>query len=488
MELSDYVRTLRRRWRLIVAVTLFAYAVTVLLTVLAPREYRSETQLFISTSGTNSLSELAQGGSFAQRQVTTYALLVTEPVVLAPVLEDLGLDETPGELASRVSARVVPDSVLIEIAVLDRVPAQARDIADAVGLNVTEAVQELERVDATSQSPVKATVVRPAALPTRPDSPDPLFNLALATLLGPLVGLGVALLRDILDTRVRVEADVRRVTSRPTIGAIPFDKDASTHPLLPEIEAFSPRAESFRALRTNLLYVNPDHQPKSLLVTSTVPGEGKTTTTANLALILAASGSSVCLVEGDLRRPKLLDYLGLENAAGLTDVLVKRAALEDVLQPVMPGLSALGCGPPPPNPAEMLGSDAMRTLLDELESQFDYVVIDTPPLVPVTDAALLSTITDGVLVVVGAGIVRRDQLDTALQSLDRIDATVLGIVLNRLPAKGQAAYYYSNDEYAAHRGQGARSRAKEARSRARRNLSGVSLQELETGPEAAGRS
>lgn len=478
------MRTLRRRWRLILAVTLVAYAVAALVTYLAPREYRSETQLFISTSGTNNLSELAQGGTFAQRQVTTYALLVTEPVVLAPVVDELDLAESPGALATRIDARVVPDSVLIEIAVEDRVPERARDIADAVGLQVTEAVQDLERVESGTRSPVKATVVRPASVPTNPVRPDPLLNLALATLLGPLIGLGLALLRDILDTRVRVEADVRRVTTQPTIGAIPFDRDASAHPLLPEIDVFSPRAEAFRALRTNLLYVNPDHQPKSLLVTSTVPGEGKTTTTANLALILASSGSSVCLVEGDLRRPKLLDYLGLENAAGLSDVLVKRAELDDVLQPVVPGLSALGCGPPPPNPAEMLGSEAMRTLLHQLESQFDYVVIDTPPLVPVTDAAVLSTITDGALVVVGAGIVRRDQLDTALQTLDRIDATVLGIVLNRLPQKGQAAYYYyAHDDHAAQRAQGARTRAKEARSRARRGGPTGSPQGLERASE-----
>jgi polysaccharide biosynthesis transport protein len=484
VELSDYVRTLRRRWRLIVVVTLCAYLIAILVTVLTPPTYRSGTQLFISTSGTDSVTELAQGGTFAQRQVTTYALLVTEPVVLAPVIEQLALEENLGELAQQVSARVVPDSVLVEISVVDRDPARARDIADAVGLHLTEAVQDLERVDTGSESPVKATVVRPAALPTTQDSPDPFLNLALATLLGPLLGFGLALLRDMLDTRVRTETDVRRVTDQPTVGAVPFDKDAPSNPLLPEASAFSPRAESFRALRTNLLYVNPDNQPRSLLVTSTVPGEGKTTTTANLALTLAASGSTVCLIEGDLRRPRLLDYLGLENAAGLTDVLVKRADLEDVLQPFVPGLSVLGCGPIPPNPAEMLGSEAMRTLLAQLEADFDYVIIDTPPLLPVTDAALLSTICDGVLVVVGAGIVRRDQLDTALQSLTRIGATVLGIVLNRLPAKGRDSYYYySSEERPAPRGKGARSRAKAARTRSPRSAASVTQAYLEEARE-----
>lgn len=442
MELSDYVRTIRQRWRFIVAVMVLVYAAAITVTVMTPPTYRSDTLLFVSTAGTDSISELAQGGTFAQRQVSTYAQLVAEPVVLAPVVTELELAESPGALASRVEARVVPDSVLIEIAVLDRDPAQARDIADSVGLHLTDAVEELERVETDAESPVKATMVRPPSLPTSPTSPNPVLNLALATLLGPLLGLGIALLRELLDTRIRVEHDVRRVTDVPTIGAVPFDKDAALTPLL-KLDDFSPRAEAFRALRTNLLYLNPDDQPRSFLVTSTGPGEGKTTTTANLALILAAGGSTVCLIEADLRRPRLLDHLGLENATGLTDVLVKRTELDEVLQPLVPGLSVLGGGPIPPNPAEMLGSQAARTLIEELESQFDYIVIDTPPLLPVTDAAVLSTVVDGVLVVVGAGIARRDDLRSALESLDRVGATIFGLVLNRVPTRGRSSSYYS---------------------------------------------
>lgn len=464
MELSDYLRIFRRSWRLIVAVVLATVAVAALLTALMPREYRAEAELFVSTAGGDSVSDLVQGGSFTQRQVATYADILTAPVVLAPVIEDLDLAESANALARRVTASVPPNTVLIDVAVLDHDPVQAAEIANTVAAQFTETVQELERTSSDVESPVKATIVRPATVPTDPDSPDPVRNLALGAVLGLLLGLGLAVLRDLVDTRVRGESDMARVTDEPTIGAISFDGDAPAHPLVVEIDPHSPRAEAFRALRTNLLYLDPDDQPTTFLVTSSVPGEGKSTTAANLALTIAETGSTVCLVEGDLRRPRLLDYLGLENAAGLTDVIVGRADVEDVLQPYGSNLSVLGCGPIPPNPSELLGSDAMRTLLERLEADYNYVLVDAPPLLAVTDAAVLSTLTDGALVVVGAGVVRRDELERALAALERVDAKVLGLVANRLPSKGPDAYQYSYGDYRP----GTRTEARGRRFRSRR--------------------
>lgn len=446
MELSDYLRIIRRSWRLVGATLLATIAIGALLTALMPREYRAQAELFVSTAG-GSVSDLVQGGSFTQRQVATYADIVTTPVVLGPVIKELGLNESPNALARRVTATVPPNTVLIDVAVVDGDPTRAADIANAIAGQFTETVQELERVEEDGESPVKATVVDPATAPQDPANPNPVRNLALATVLGLLLGLGLAVLRDILDTQVRGEVDIARVTGEPVIGTITYDKDAPAHPLVIELDPHSPRAESFRALRTNLLYLDPDDQPTTFLVTSSVPNEGKSTTAANLALTIAETESTVCLIEGDLRRPRLLDYLGLENAVGLTDVLVGRAELADVLQPYVGGLSVLGCGPVPPNPSELLGSDSMRKLLDRLEAEFDYVIIDAPPLLAVTDAAILSTIADGALVIVGAGVARRDELERALAALERVGGEVLGIVANRLPSKGPDAYQYSYGDY-----------------------------------------
>jgi capsular exopolysaccharide synthesis family protein len=195
--------------------------------------------------------------------------------------------------------------------------------------------------------------------------------------------------------------------------------------------------------------VDAAKHPKSIDFTCSEPDEGKTTTTANLATTLAASGAKVCAVEGDLRRPRLLKYMGMEGAVGLTSVLIGQAELDDVLQPFADThVSVLGAGPIPPNPSELLGSPAMRDTLRELERRFDYVLIDAPPLLPVTDAAVLSTVADGVVLIVGAGTTTREQLHKSLQSLEQVKGRLLGLVLNKLPRKGPDSYSYYRDGYA----------------------------------------
>lgn len=449
MELSDYGRIVFRRWRWIALAMVGALAIAVLLTAMTTREYRAQAQLFVSTSASGDASDLVQGGSFTQRQVATYAGIITTRAVLEPVIERLDLGGTPRELAERTVATVPPDTVLINVAVTDPDPERAAATANAIAEQFTNTVQDLERVTADGTSPVKATVVEPAVPPSGPSSPNPPRNLALGVVAGLLLGMGAAVLRDRLDTRIRHENDVLRVTELPTLGAIPFDADATRHPLVLEIDPNSSRAEALRTMRTNLQFLDADQSPRTILVTSTVPGEGKSSTSANLALTLAESGAKVCLIEGDLRRPGMLNYLSLENAAGLTTVLIGQAELDDVMQHYRAGLHVLGCGPIPPNPSELLGSVAMRNLLQRLKSEYDYVIVDSPPLLPVTDAAVMATQVDGTLVVVGAGVVKRDSLAKALGGLAKVDARILGLVLNRLPTKGFDVYRYAYDSYAA---------------------------------------
>lgn len=471
MELTDYLHLVRRQWRLIVAVSLAVLIVTALITALTTPQYRAQAQVFVSTSGGNTATDLAQGSNFAQRQVATYADIVTTPIVLDSVAEKFGLGG-PAALAARTTAEVPAGTVLINLGVTDEDPQTSADLANAIAEQFSQTVQDLERVEGSGDSPVKATVVQPAAVPAGAATPDVPRNLVLGVVLGLLLGLGSGVLRDMLDARVKGEADVQRVTGEPVVGAIAYDKEAPEHPLVVQIDPHSPRAEAFRTLRTNLRYIDADNQPKTLVFTSTIPGEGKSTTTANLALTLAQSGATVCLIEGDLRRPRLLEYLGLENAAGMTDVLVGRADLDDVLQPWGESLWVLGCGPIPPNPSELLGSAAMSRLIDTLEGRFDYVIIDSPPLLAVTDAAILSTQADGVIVVVGTKLVRRDQLDRALGNLQKVDAELLGLVLNRLPVKGPDAYSYAYESYqsdAALEAQGKRAKSRRARRKSKQN-------------------
>ncbi len=254
-------------------------------------------------------------------------------------------------------------------------------------------------------------------------------------MLGLLLGLGAALVRETLDKTVKTQDDVKAVTDTPIIGAIMRDPDAVKRPLIVEVDPRSPRAEAFRSLRTNLQFIDAANHPRTLVITSSLAGEGKSTMSANLALTMAQGGSRVCLVEADLRRPKVLDYLGLEGAVGLTDALIGRAEVFDVIQPYGgTNLWVLGAGPIPPNPSELLGSTADAQPLTHLASRFDYVVIDSPPTLPVTDAVVLSSLVDGVIVVVG---LRASCSATSWRARSRAwsrwPVACSGLVLNRVP-------------------------------------------------------
>jgi len=465
VELKDYIRVIRKRWQIIVAVTLVVLAGAALATALSPKVYEAQTRLFVSTSGSSDSSALLSGSNFTQQRVKSYADVITTPNVLDPVIKTLQLNTTAAKLGAQITATVPLDTVLIEVAVQNTDPRVAAEVADAVGKQFTSTVADLESVNKGQSSPVKVTVVSAPTVPTAPISPKPVRNLALGVVLGLLLGLGLALLRDLLDTTIKNENDCALVTYATVIGGIAFDPEATKNPLIVQADPHSPRAEAFRTLRTNLQFVDAANHPRSIVFTSSVPGEGKTTTTANLAITMAAGGARICVVEGDLRRPRLLEYMGMDGSVGLTNVLIGQATLVDVLQQFADtSVYVLGAGSVPPNPSELLGSAAMIETLRELEARFDVVIIDTPPLLPVTDAAVLSTIAGGTVVIVGAGRVDRDHLAKSLQSLETVKGRVLGLVLNMIPAKGASDYYNYRDGYAPESARGAKSsrpRAKE---------------------------
>lgn len=448
MELRDYIRILRKGWMLIVAVTLVGVAAGALATIVSSPKYVSSTQLFVSvqSSEASSATDLVQGSSAAQQKVRSYISVVTSRSVLEPVIEELGLDMSTSELAEEITAETPVNTVLIDIAVRDEDPDRAAAIANAVGSNFsTVVVDELESPEGGGPSLVKIAPIEPAVAAGAPSSPRPALNLALGLLVGLALGVGAAVLRSTLDTRIHGAHDVEHVTTVPILGGISFDPTAKKRPLIVHVDPRSPRAESFRSLRTNLQFVNLDSTSRCFVMTSSLPGEGKTTTTSNLAIALAETGASVAVVDGDLRLPRLADTMGLEGAAGLTDVLIGRADLQDVLQPWGRGnLFVLPAGRIPPNPSELLGSKAMVSLIEALTSNFDYVLIDAPPLLPVTDAAILSKLTGGAMVVAAAGRTSKNELQSALRTLDHIGGRVLGVILTMLPTKGPDAYGYGN--------------------------------------------
>lgn len=482
MELGDYLRVLRRNWTVIMAFTLMGLLLGAAVSIFTKPIYTSETQLFVAIQSSGSVQELQQGNTFSQARVQSYAKTVGSPIVLQPVIDSLGLETTAQELATRVKASTDLNTVLVDISVVDHSPVQAAAIAQGVANSLISVVDSLEKPKSGGTSPISLSVIKPAAAPTVPSAPDTRLNLAAGLLGGVIVGLGVAILRTKLDNKIRGEADLRRVTDAPLLGGIAFDQDAKRKPLLTQAPPQSPRAESFRQMRTNLQFANVAERAKTVLVTSSLPGEGKSTTATNLAIALAQAGQSVCLIDADLRRPMVNEYLGLDRNAGLTTALIGSAEVNDLLQPWgEDSMFVLTSGRVPPNPSELLGSDEMKFLIENLEQAFDVIVVDAPPLLPVTDAAVLSQHVGGVVVVVGTQKLRVQDLEKSIDALRMVGSNVLGVVLNMLPTRGPDAYaysYYSSDSDPSNGGTGVSPRpGKKVRSDEWRQLDDIPLLE-----------
>jgi succinoglycan biosynthesis transport protein ExoP len=450
VELRDYLVVLRRSWLIIVACTVIGAAVGMIVSLTTPTTYRASTQLFVAVQNTGAASDLALSTSFGRQAVTSYVTVIPTAIVLDPVIEELDLDGTSRDLAGRVSASAPRNSQVIEITVTDRSPSEAAQIANAVAASFADAVAtQLERPAGTdASSKVRIESLAPATVPTDPAAPNGRLNVALGLLVGLAAGVGVAVLRAVLDTRVHTSADVEAVLEAPILGGVPFDPDSAKRPLIVQASPRDPRAEAFRRIRTNLQFLGSGDGPPVFVVTSASPAEGKTTTAANLALTLAEIGARVALIDADLRKPRVADLFALEGAVGLSDVLTGRAQLSQVMQPSGAGkLFLLPAGAIPPNPAELLGSKAMRGALRDLKQAFDYVLIDAPPALAVTDAAIVSRLATGVIVVAASGSTRTPALQNAATALAAVDARLLGVVLTKLPTKGPDSYGYGEYTY-----------------------------------------
>jgi polysaccharide biosynthesis transport protein len=472
VELGEYLDILRRRWLGVLIIALTTLALAAAVTLALPKKYTATTRLFIAVAGSESATDLAQGSNFAEKQMSSYAEVATSPRVLRPVIQQLGLPTTPKELSQTVEATVPVNTVILEISATDLDPTRAAQIANAMGRELANAASELSPAKQDGTKAVVATTIAEAEVPDKASSPKIVQNLGVGLMLGLLLGFGVAVLRHLLDTKVRSEDDVRSLTASPILGVVAYDSDVSSHPMILRDQPLAGASEAIRRLRTNLQFIDVANRPKSIVISSSIPGEGKSTIALNLAVSLADTGTRVILVDADLRRPSIAEYVGIEGAVGLTTVLIGRAEVEDVVQPLgATGLDLLPAGQIPPNPSELLGSMAMANLLERLSASYDMVLLDSPPLLPVTDAVVLSNLAGGALVIAGADRIHRPQLQQSLESLETAGAHLFGIVMNKIARREAAGYAYGygyGSEYPSAIGQPQRSTPVQARRR--RNL------------------
>jgi capsular exopolysaccharide synthesis family protein len=498
MEIRNYIAILWRRKWVVFATAAVTVIIVVIGTLLATPTYTASAMVRVATAAGGSVDYTDY--IYAERLMNTYAELASIRPVLEELAQKLGLQEPP-----QIVVEVVASTELMRITVEDPNPLLAREAADALAeilvaqstelysgggktaeeilseqlaqieqeLNkargeydelLTQFPEDSERIATVSRSielkqqtyatllgqyeqarvrgAMRAntlSVVEPATTPDAPSKPRKLLNIALSLLVGLAGGAGLAFLFENLDTTLYTTQQIEEVAALSSVGRIPT---ARRQGRVFFFNGSSPQGEAFRRLRINVFALDHDAAPQTLLVTSASPREGKSTIAANLALAVAQSGHRVVTVDGDLRRPTLHRIFDLPNDVGLSSVLKQETTLDEGLEDSgMPGVWVLTSGPLPLNPVELLGSPQMITLIEQLAQQFDMVLLDTPALLAVTDAAVLAPIVDGVILVVGRTQARREAVRAACQQLADVKARLVGVVVNRAEQDGTYEYY-----------------------------------------------
>ncbi|HEX4492965.1 MAG TPA: polysaccharide biosynthesis tyrosine autokinase [Acidimicrobiia bacterium] len=307
-----------------------------------------------------------------------------------------------------------------------------------------------ERMNTSSDSSY-AKKLDPALPPTAPVAPDARVNAMLAGGIALVIGLGLLFLVVFLDRSIKSTNDAQQASGAPVLGIIPMlsandlsSDDDRARDLYVSEHPTSSVAECCRSLRTNVLFSSADRKLKTIVVSSANPREGKTTNVIYLGTTMAQSGKRVLLVDTDMRRPRLHDSMKVSRTEGLSNLILGDHRYDEVIKPTeIENLFVLPCGPTPPNPAELLLTKRFQTVLAELESRFDMIVLDSPPLQPVTDAVVLAKQADGVIFVVRAGKTQREEIKRSTRQLRNVGGTIIGVVLNEFDARGRDTYYYN---------------------------------------------
>lgn len=451
MELSDYLRILRRHWRVVAITVVVCVLIAAAYDFTRPKVYSASATGFVSTGKSSGAAEASISDTLAKSRATSYVDVAKSRGTAAAAKKIMGSSESESALIARVEVVQPPDTVLIRVNARGSSPRAATDLANAWIEGLAQEVKKIEGGD----NGLQVVPQESAVLPSAPSSPSPQRDLPLALVLGLLLGFGIAVVMAQFDRRVRTPDDIKAF-GLSTMATVPASKALARKKgdRIPALAGAVTRAgdpaasEALRKLRTNLRYMDVDNPPRIVVVSSPNEGDGKSTIAVNLAYAMAASGQPTTLVDADLRRPVLAEGVGLTEGAGLTDVLVGEASLAEVLQetPGEPNLQVLAAGNIPPNPSEILGTKAMIRLLNEL-SRSGLVIIDAPPLLPVTDGAVLSANSDGLILVVTSGRTLDTHIARALESVHEVNGRVLGVVLNRVNRKEASSYYGGGTSY-----------------------------------------
>jgi len=503
MELRTYLSILGRRKWIVLLSTLLGIVIAAAVTFFSTPQYAASTTVRVLTVGGGSLTDARPDINYTERLVNTYARIITSSTVRRQIRDDLGLEQLPiitvqaipsteliritAEATEPEAARDIANAaaqVLIDqnlefysggagqsaqeilgeqLAAAEEELNQARADYDAALQNqeenpgaVTAASQSLEVRERTHASlltqyeaarleeAVRAnsiSVIEEATAPNRPAKPRPLVNLALGLATGLVVGVALAFLLENLDTTLYTTEQIEGATQMATVGQVPVSKDELSIARIGS--GHYPQLESFRRLRTNIL-ASGSSGAQVVLLTSAKRGEGKSTVSGNLAVTVAQSGREVVVVDCDLRLPTVHKLFDVPNKRGLTNILAGDLSVEDaILDTAFPRVRVITSGPLPPNPTELLGSQRMLELIERLKTMFEFIVLDTPALLSVADAAVLAPSVDNVILVVAQAQTRRGDVQAVRQQLSNVNVKSMEVVVNRAEPNGSYAYYES---------------------------------------------
>lgn len=443
---------IKKSWPVLLVCALIGVLAGAAFSVSQPRLYSATTMGYVVAGSSETVGDAFAGSTLATQKAETYLMLVQSRSVAERVAEELGL-ASAGAVSGALSGST-ENGVIFRITARASSPELAARMADAAVRATSVEANALETLtfegEPSGQTVVRIIPVELAQTPTRPVSPNWVRNILGGLGLGVLAGIALLLLRHSTDRRVRQLADAEEASGASGLGILPKADEVVDNVFL--TRDMGGAAEALRQLRTNLRFVGVDDPARSIVITSCNASEGKSTTAAHLAAMLADAGQPTVLIDADLRRPVQADRYGIDGLVGLTQVLAGSVSLETVLVSTgQPGLWLLPAGRIPPNPSELLGSERMRDLISGLSQDY-IVIIDAPPLLPVTDAALLTVAADGALVVVKSGHTRVEHLELAAKKISQVDGRLLGVVLNMVAKKdlGSATFGYGYGSYTPH--------------------------------------
>ena len=435
MTLADYLRLLRKRWYVVAVCVVVGLVAGLGVSAVVPPTYDARATLYFSTvvtgpaSGTVSAYET---NLLAEQQVKTTSLLVETERVAQDVIDDLQLPMTASQLIPHLSASSDPETVVLAVDATDSSPQRSADIANSTARALVRLTDTINKENAAANLPtvlpsVRAQVIQAAVVPATPSAGTRTANLLGGLLVGLLVGLAMVLLRELLNRKVRTGDELAALSAAPAMGATPRTAAVRLRPVTVVEDPDSELANAYRQLRVNVGVAMAES--RVLAVVSSGSGDGRSLTVCNLAVAFAESGYRVAVLEADLRRPRLGDYLGFEHGVGLAEVLAGVHATGEVVRSWRGCVDVVLAGHQRLEPGRLVASGRMLTVLEELKADHDVVLVDTPAASAGSDVAVLSACTDAVLLLARRGRTRRAEVERLVEALRLASGNVIGSVL-----------------------------------------------------------